>query len=245
MTHEPSAENLSRSDMPMSTPPPVALRNCYALSNAASCCRRSSGRDRRRFTCWDGNERLRSNRRASEAIQAPPSPRAEGLNAPGLISIPHLAGDAIGRSGDTRAPRSGRVCRHPGPCRRTIGETPKCVPRTWIGPPSCGFPSGGSLHGRSSSPAPILWACPRPGAVSARLWASRGCPCRRAHLGDCRRRTPSRWKARFPSRCPTPCFGWSSRTGTRCWLTSRERCGCTTSGSSRGIGSWWSCRRTI
>jgi len=67
---------------------------------------------------------------------------------------------------------------------------------------------------------------------------------KRGSPGACRRRTRSRSRERSPNRFPTPCSGWSSRTDTTCWPTSRGRCGCTTSGSCQEIGCSWSCRRT-
>ena len=39
------------------------------------------------------------------------------------------------------------------------------------------------------------------------------------------RKTRSRWRERWSSRCRTRCSGWSWRTATGCWRTSRARCG--------------------
>ncbi len=62
---------------------------------------------------------------------------------------------------------------------------------------------GGPRHGRGLRSAPILGVRLRPGAGSARPgWAER--VRARGRPGACRRRTPSRWRGRSPSRSPTP-----------------------------------------
>ena len=83
---------------------------------------------------------------------------------------------------------------------------------------------------------------PRPRSASRVRSRSRQhlSPFERGPLCPSQKTTPSCSKARFSNLSPTQCSGLNSRTATRCWRTSREKCGCTTSESSLATRCKWS-----